>query len=126
MHSTQRKNGFLLCGPSRTSLGQGQTLKRDSVRLEMSGWQTDVKFNIWKVILGVGNGRESGENGTRWEQRTLAVIWDTCETPQGPLKSESCGLGILEVLAVRVTEGTALLLLYYGIHFSLNHQAFET
>lgn len=92
----------------------------------MSEWQTDVKFNIWKVILGVGNGRESGENGTRWEQRTLAVIWDTCETPQGPLESESCGLGILEVLEVRVTEGTALLLLYYGIHFSLNHQAFET
>lgn len=126
MRATLRKNGFLLCGPSRASLGQGQTLKRDDVRLEISGWQPDVKFNIWRVILGVGNGRESGEKGMRWEQRTLAVIWDTCEAPQGPLESESYGLGILEVLPARVMEGTALLLLYYDIHFSLNHQAFET
>lgn len=39
----------------------------------------------------------------RWEQRTLAVIWDTCETHQGPLESERYGLGILEIFPVRVT-----------------------
>lgn len=54
------------------------------------------------------------------------MIWDTCEAPQGPLESESYGLGILEVLPGRVTEGTDLLLVHFDIHFSLNHQAFET
>lgn len=73
-------------------------LLKEAIRVEISGLNIDVSYNIWRVILGVRNDRE---NAILWKQRTLAVILDTCEMPQEPFESEN-GLGNLEMLPVTV------------------------
>lgn len=49
-------------------------LLKEAIRVEISGLNIDVSYNIWRVVLGVRNDRE---NAILWKQRTLAVISDT-------------------------------------------------